>query len=160
MSAHSTATKIIAEIPDIEQRKKLRDALCPTASWFRKVQAFHSLYGLPDFTGKDVDLTASHMSDERLQMRLGLVTEEADELAEAVANRDVVEITDALADLIYVVAGFALELGVNLNSAISEVHASNMTKLDSDGSVIRREDGKILKGNSYLQPDIKAALGL
>ena len=57
------------------------------------------------------------------------------------------------------VCGYALEAGIDLKAVVEEIHASNMTKLDADGSVLRREDGKILKGPNYLKPDIAAVLG-
>jgi predicted HAD superfamily Cof-like phosphohydrolase len=98
------------------------------------------------------------MTDERMKLRLDLIKEEYEELEEAVATRDVVEMADALGDIIYVVCGFAVELGIDLKAVVNEIHASNFTKLAEDGSVIKREDGKVLKGPNYLPPNIRAVL--
>jgi len=84
--------------------------------------------------------------------------------AEAVATdegeRDVIEAADALADLVYVVYGMAIESGMNLDSVLAEVQASNLSKLMPDGSVKLREDGKVLKGPNFFQPNIARGLGL
>lgn len=73
-------------------------------------------------------------------------------------NRNGVEVADALGDLIYVIVGFGLELGYDLRDVLAEIHASNLTKADEDGKPILREDGKVLKGPNYVEPDIAAAL--
>lgn len=72
--------------------------------------------------------------------------------------RNGVEIADALGDLVYVIYGFALEMGYDLRAVIKEIHASNMTKLGEDGKPIYREDGKVLKGPNYVKPNIPAVL--
>ena len=118
---------------------------------------------------------------ERMNMRMSLIAEEFAELmgavygpraraiieaatAEAVAadegERDVIEAADALADLVYVVYGMAIESGMNLDSVLAEVQASNLSKLMPDGSVKLREDGKVLKGPNFFQPNIARGLGL
>ena len=116
-----------------------------------------------------------------MNMRMSLIAEEFAELmgavyglraraiieaatAEAVATdegeRDVIEAADALADLVYVVYGMAIESGMNLDSVLAEVQASNLSKLMPDGSVKLREDGKVLKGPNFFQPNIARGLGL
>ena len=84
--------------------------------------------------------------------------------AEAVAaddgTRDVIETADALADLVYVIYGMAIESGMDLDSVLAEVQASNLSKLMPDGSVKLREDGKVLKGPNFFQPNIARGLGL
>jgi predicted HAD superfamily Cof-like phosphohydrolase len=69
-------------------------------------------------------------------------------------------IADALADIVYVVYGAALTYGIDLDAVLREVHRSNMSKLDSDGKPVLRADGKVLKSDRYVRPDIAAALGL
>ena len=89
-----------------------------------------------------------------------LVREEAQELADAFREKDIVGIADGAADLIWVVFGLCNAVGIDLEPVWKEVRDSNMSKIPEDGQVIRREDGKILKPASYFKPDIKKALGL
>lgn len=120
------------------------------------VAEFHRTFGHPVREGKP---SLEHMSIERREMRLNLIREEVGELYYAlVAPGDIVEVADALADLAYVIHGFALEAGIPLNEVITEVHRSNMGKLGADGKPIYREDGKVLKGPDYSPPDIAAVL--
>lgn len=72
---------------------------------------------------------------------------------------DTVEAADALGDIIYVVLGMAIEMGIDLDSVLREIHASNLTKLGYDGHPIYREDGKVMKGPNYVRPNIARALG-
>lgn len=122
---------------------------------FEMVREFHEKFGHPVKTdGADVAAL-----DERTKaLRVALIEEELDELREAVANDDTVEVADALADLAYVINGFALVAGIDLPEVTREVHRSNMSKLGADGKPIYREDGKILKGPDYFRPDIAAVL--
>jgi NTP pyrophosphatase (non-canonical NTP hydrolase) len=146
-------------IPDQKLREDVAISVMNNRDWYGAVKAFHALYECPDDTAIGTTRDMSHMTQERLDLRLGLIEEEFDrELRPAVAARDIIETADALGDIIYVVIGFALELGIDLNSVIGEIQASNMTKLGEDGQVIRREDGKILKGPNYVKPDIAAIL--
>ena len=73
-------------------------------------------------------------------------------------TRDTVETADALADLIYVIYGMALETGIDLASVLAEVQRSNMSKLGADGKPVYREDGKVLKGPDYFPPNVEAVL--
>ena len=137
---------------------------------------FHRTYSMPiqPFTSPTLDY-------ERLGMRMSLIAEEFAELmgavygpraraiieeatAQAVASdegeRDVIETADALADLVYVIYGMAIESGMDLDSVLAEVQASNLSKLMPDGSVKLREDGKVLKGPNFFQPNIARGLGL
>lgn len=93
-------------------------------------------------------------------LRKNLILEETNELIEAYLQGDIVEIADALTDLLYVVYGAGLAFGIDLDACFQEVHDSNMSKLDSDGKVIRREDGKVLKGPNFRKPDLKKVLGI
>jgi len=94
------------------------------------------------------------------ELRLDLIHEELEELEEAISNKDMVEIADALTDLLYVIYGAGHAFGMDLDACFLEVHESNMSKLGSDGRVIRREDGKILKSENFFAPDLGPILGL
>lgn len=98
---------------------------------------------------------------ERRMLRGRLLREEFNEFVEANDHGDVVEVADALADIIYVAVGTALEYGIPLDKVWDEVQRTNMAKIDpTNGKVRRREDGKILKPKGWTAPDIKRALGL
>ena len=92
------------------------------------------------------------------ELRLDLITEELDELSVAIDNDDLVEIADALTDLLYVVYGAGHAYGIDLDECFDEVHRSNMSKLGEDGKPIYREDGKVLKGPDYFTPDLESIL--
>ncbi len=138
------------------------------------VGQFHSVYGMPD---RVRDRLPASLDTDRLDMRMGLIAEETSELFAAVygpeagelvtqatasapdqGERDLVETADALADLVYVVYGMALEMGIDLDAVLAEVHSSNLSKLMPDGTVRRRADGKILKGPGFREPDIGAVI--
>lgn len=89
-----------------------------------------------------------------IMLRIDLIREELNELDIAIAERDMVEVADALTDILYVVYGAGLTFGIDLDKTFAEVHRSNMSKLGEDGNPIRREDGKILKGPNYTPPDL------
>jgi predicted HAD superfamily Cof-like phosphohydrolase len=89
-----------------------------------------------------------------------LIDEELGELREAIGNADMVEVADALTDLLYVVYGAGHAFGINLDKCFEEVHASNMSKLGADGKPIYREDGKVLKGENFFTPDLTKVLDL
>lgn len=95
---------------------------------------------------------------EVVRMRLALITEELDELVDACAAGDIVEIADALADLEYVVLGAGHTFGLPSQAVFDEVHRSNMAKVGPGGKVIKREDGKILKPAHWTPPDVAGVL--
>mgnify|MGYP000311711871 CR=1 FL=1 len=97
------------------------------------------------------DATTTHL-------RVDLIEEELDELKEAIANDDLVEVADALADLLYVVYGAGAAFGINLDACFHEVHSSNMSKLGEDGKPIYREDGKVMKGPNFREPALRDIL--
>ena len=92
------------------------------------------------------------------ELRFNLIDEELKELRQALDERNLIEVADALTDLLYVVYGAGHSFGINLDKCFEEVHNSNMSKLDEDGEPIYREDGKVLKGPNYWQPDLKRVL--
>ncbi len=120
----------------------------------RQLREFHRAYGLPA-----ADEPTAAVSAEQATLRQDLIDEEVDELRAASAAGDLVEVADALADIVYVAYGTALVYGIDLDAVLDEVHASNMTKLGADGRPVRRADGKVLKGPDYRPPDIARVLG-
>lgn len=116
---------------------------------FEKVGEFLTAFGHPC-----KDYPALEADNVMVDMKLGLIQEEFEELLEGVANNDLEEIADALADLLYVVYGVGHLYGINLDRCLDIVHTSNMTKLGEDGKPIYRNDGKIMKGPNYVPPDL------
>lgn len=117
----------------------------------QQVQEFHETYGLPVRDAPDLSCAQTN------ELRINLIAEELDELKEAIADNDPVEVLDALIDLQYVLDGAFLSFGLHdvKDAAFNEVHRSNMSKLGEDGKPIRREgDGKVLKGPNYFKPDM------
>lgn len=114
-------------------------------SWTRMIRQFHTATDVP------VLPRAQLPSRERRQLRRDLIDEEYREFLAAEAANDLIAIADALADLIVVTIGTALEYGIDLDAVMAEVHRSNMTKAQG---TIKREDGKVLKGKFYQPPDL------
>lgn len=110
--------------------------------------------------GQEVNAIPTFPEDEIQRLRLDLIEEELDELHYAIDNKDMVEIADALGDLLYVVYGAGHAFGIDLDECFKEIHASNMSKLGPDGKPIKREDGKVLKPDTFFPPDLKSILGL
>lgn len=120
-----------------------------------QVKEFHRTYGLP------IVETPTMAPPDRAKLRINLIDEEMSEFVTAIFRDDIVEVADALGDLIYVVIGAALEYGIPLEAVVTEIHRSNMSKLDENGNPIyREEDGKVLKGPDYFPPNLKGVLGL
>jgi predicted HAD superfamily Cof-like phosphohydrolase len=103
--------------------------------------------------------TNVHIPNEDTQkLRVALIEEELGELSDAIRDNDIIEVADALTDLLYVVYGAGHAFGLDLDKCFKEVHASNMSKLGDDGKPIHREDGKVLKGPSFFQPNLHKCL--
>ena len=100
------------------------------------------------------------ISSENIKLRFNLMKEENEEYLEAAKNNDLVEIADALGDMLYVLLGTVLEHGLQhkFEAVFDEIQRSNMSKLDTNGKPIYREDGKVLKGLNYFKPKIKEIL--
>ena len=92
-------------------------------------------------------------------LRYELIREELEELQEAFSAKDIIEVADALADLLYVVYGAGHAFGIDLNACFLEVHESNMSKLGEDGKPIKRFDGKVVKGPNFFEPNLREILG-
>ena len=109
--------------------------------------------------GQSVQVDPTWPDFNTRELRLELIAEELDELSDAVADRDMVQIADALTDILYVVYGTGHAFGIDLDECFQEVHSSNMSKLGSNGKPIHREDGKVMKGPGYFEPDLEGILG-
>ena len=116
---------------------------------FDEVKVFMETYG------QEVKLIPNFPENKILKLRVDLIQEELDELKEAIENKDIVEVADALTDILYVTYGAGHSFGVNLDDCFSEVQRSNMSKLDENGKPIFNESGKVLKGPNYFKPDLK-----
>ena len=121
---------------------------------FNKVKAFMNTYG------QDVNEKASFPEDAIVQLRVDLIEEELNELKEAIKNNDLVEVADALTDILYVTYGAGHSFGVDLDKCFDEVQRSNMSKLGEDGNPIYNESGKVMKGPNYSAPDLKKIIEL
>jgi len=120
-------------------------------SFYTDVRDFHQAFG--QRIGEKPELP----SIEERKLRIKLLDEEVFEYTDAEYADDLVEIADALADIIYIACGTAVSYGIPLDDVFAEVHRSNMAKL-VDGKVIRREDGKVQKPEGWTAPDIKSVL--
>ena len=116
---------------------------------FNKVKTFMNTYG------QDVKEKAEFPQNKIVQLRIDLIEEELNELKEAVKNNDIVEVADALTDILYVTYGAGHSFGVDLDKCFDEVQRSNMSKLGVDGKPIYNESGKVMKGPDYFAPDLK-----
>lgn len=119
------------------------------------VQTFHTTYNL----GYKETPTADIGMSKNL-LRYELMREENEEYLEAANNNDLVEVADALGDMLYILCGTIIEHGMQhkIEEVFNEIQRSNMSKLGADGKPIYREDGKVLKGPNYFKPNIKAIL--
>ena len=104
--------------------------------------------------GQDVKNKPSFSTDKINKLRIDLIKEELDELTEAMKNKDLLEVADALTDILYVTYGAGHAFGIDLDKCFDEVQNSNMSKLDEDGKPIYNESGKVMKGPNYFRPDL------
>ena len=104
--------------------------------------------------GQEIKEKASFPNDKITSLRYNLIKEELDELKEAMNNKDIVEVADALTDILYVAYGAGHAFGINLDDCFKEVQNSNMSKLGLDGKPIFNDKGKVLKGPKYFKPDL------
>ena len=119
------------------------------------VHAFHTAFKL-----NIQDKPTINISEDRKKLRFELMKEENEEYLEAAQNNDLVEVADALGDMLYILCGTIIEHGMQhkIEEVFNEIQRSNMSKLGEDGEPIYREDGKVLKGPNYFKPNIKAIL--
>ena len=104
--------------------------------------------------GQEVKTKPSFSTDKINKLRLDLIKEELNELTEAMNNKDLLEVADALTDILYVTYGAGHAFGINLDKCFEEVQNSNMSKLDENGKPIYNENGKVMKGPNYFKPDL------
>ena len=119
---------------------------------FVKVKEFMETFG------QEVKLNAEFPSSSVVKLRLNLIKEELEELQAAVKENNILEVADALTDLLYVTYGAGHALGINLDQCFNEVQKSNMSKLGKNGKPIYNKDGKVMKGPNYFKPDLKKYL--
>ena len=119
---------------------------------FEKVGIFMKTFG------QDVKQSSSFSTDKINELRINLIKEELEELIDAMNKKDLVEVADALTDILYVTYGAGHAFGINLDNCFEEVQKSNMSKLGDDGKPIYNEHGKVMKGPNYFTPDLKKFL--
>ena len=104
--------------------------------------------------GQEVKKEPSFSTDKINKLRVDLIKEELEELTEAMNNKDLLEVADALTDILYVTYGAGHAFGVDLDKCFEEVQNSNMSKLDENGKPIYNESGKVMKGPNYFKPNL------
>ena len=114
------------------------------------VKDFHDTFGLNYNDSPTVDL-----EKKIIELRFNLMKEENEEYIEAARNNDIVEVADALGDMLYILCGTIIEHGMSdiIEDVFDEIQKSNMSKLGADGKPIYREDGKVMKGPNYFKPN-------
>jgi len=124
--------------------------------YINMVAEFHTAFNMPD------PQDYKQLTQEQYELRHRLLEEENNEYLEACGHDDLVGIADALGDQLYIIYGTILKHGLQdrIEEVFTEIHRSNMSKLDENGKPILREDGKILKGKNYFKPDIIKVLGI
>tara|TARA_B100001175_G_C19125728_1_gene456462 strand:- start:242 stop:610 length:369 start_codon:yes stop_codon:yes gene_type:complete len=119
---------------------------------FKDVKKFMEVYG------QEVKTKSDFPNEKIVKLRVDLIKEELNELIEAINNKDIVEVADALTDILYVTYGAGHSFGIDLDECFSEVQRSNMSKLDKNGNPIYNEQGKVMKGPNYTKPNLKQFL--
>jgi len=115
---------------------------------FNKVKTFMETFG------QEVKTKPLFSTDKINSLRFDLIKEELEELKEAMENKDLLEVADALTDILYVTYGAGHAFGIDLDKCFEEVQSSNMSKLGEDGKPIYNEAGKVMKGPKYFKPDL------
>ena len=119
---------------------------------FDDVKTFMKIYR------QEVKTKSSFPNKKIVQLRYDLIKEELDELSVAIKEKNIIEVADALTDLLYVVYGAGHSFGIDLDKCFAEVQRSNLSKLDIDGKPIYNENGKVMKGPNYSKPNLKQFL--
>lgn len=118
----------------------------------QKVKEFQKAFN------SNIGITSALPDSSERELRIKLLKEEFEEYIDGENNNDLVEIADALGDMLYIIYGTAVSYGIPLEEIFDEIHRSNMSKLGEDGNPIFREDGKVLKSSNYSPPNIKEIL--
>ena len=118
----------------------------------KSVEEFHKIYKLGNS-----EKPIGKLESNKEKLRFELMKGENEEYLEAAKNGDIVEVADALGDMMYILCGTIIEHGMQhiIEEVFDEIHRSNLSKLDENGNPIYREDGKVIKGPNYFPPDIK-----
>lgn len=119
---------------------------------FDKVKEFHTVYDCL------INQKPVFPEEKERQLRIDLLREEFEEYLKAEKENNLIEVADALGDMLYIIYGTAVSYGIPINDVFAEIHRSNLSKLGDDGKPIRRTDGKVLKGPKYFRPDISGVL--
>jgi predicted HAD superfamily Cof-like phosphohydrolase len=119
---------------------------------FEKVGLFMKTFG------QEVKIKAELSNNKINELRISLINEELEELKKAIKDNDILEVADALTDILYVAYGAGHAFGINLEKCFNEVQQSNMSKLGSNGKPIYNESGKVMKGPNYFKPDLSKFL--
>ena len=119
---------------------------------FLKVKEFMQTFG------QQVLSKPEFPDNKTIELRVALIKEELKELEDAIENNNIVEVADALTDILYVTYGAGHSFGIDLDACFVEVQNSNMSKLDANGKPIYNEKGKVLKGPNYFEPNLKKFL--
>ena len=119
---------------------------------FEKVKEFMITFG------QEVKNNAAFPNEKIIELRKKLIEEEFNELKEAINDNDIVEVADALTDILVVTYGAGVAFGIDLDKCFEEVHKSNMSKLSKEGKPIYNEIGKVMKGPNYFKPNLKKYL--
>ncbi len=119
---------------------------------FQKVKKFMNTFG------QEVKDKSGFPKKDIVNLRLNLIKEEVDELKIAIKQKDLLDVADALTDILYVTYGAGHAFGINLDDCFEEVQKSNMSKLDNNGKPIYNEAGKVMKGPAYFKPNLKKFL--
>ena len=115
---------------------------------------FNSVKKFMEIFGQEVKTKAEFPSEKIIRLRYDLIKEELDEFEQALKDRDLKEVADALTDILYVTYGAGHAFGIDLDKCFDEVQRSNMSKLGEDGKPIYNEHGKVMKGPKYFQPNL------
>ena len=121
---------------------------------FNKVKTFMNTYG------QEIRDNASFPDKKIVQLRIDLIQEELNELKDAINNNNIIEVADALTDILYVTYGAGHSFGINLDKCFNEVQNSNMSKLDENKQPIYNDSGKVMKGPNYFPPNLKKIIEL
>ena len=119
---------------------------------FEKVGIFMKTFG------QEIKTKAELSNDKINELRISLINEELEELKKAIKDNDILEVADALTDILYVAYGAGHAFGINLDKCFDEVQKSNMSKLDQNGKPIYNEFGKVMKGSNYFKPNLSKFL--
>ena len=121
---------------------------------------FKSVGKFMETFGQEVKKKPEIPDAKTVELRIELISEELEELWDACKDKDIVSIADALTDILYVTYGAGHAFGIDLDKCFAEIQRSNMSKLGKNGKPIYREDGKVMKGPNYSEPDLKNTLHL